>query len=69
LCGGGKIEILKVEIQKYVRNEKRKHAYIHQDSNISSKLRDGETIEVVHCNRTGELHRRIGLKDAKKVHR
>jgi len=35
LCGGGKIEILKVDIQKHVRNEKRKHAYIHQDSKIS----------------------------------
>lgn len=69
LCGGGKNEVLRVENQKHVWNDKRKHAYIHKDSKIrSSKLRDGETIEVVQCNRTGELHRRIGLKDAKKVH-
>jgi len=40
-------DVLRVENQKHVRNDKRKHADIHHNSKIwSSKLRegDGETI-------------------------
>ena len=61
LCGGGKIEVLRIENQKHVRNDKPKHADIHHDSKIwSSKLREREMEKQFKLSSTIELENYIG---------